>query len=615
MKVRVLLLIGMVLLCLAAPVYGFDSIATDPVHQDMTREAFSFLKPDVVESIIDGNDFSFDSSHGLFSDVHFDDCNFTGGVDYINGKYKEVLAKIKANPASGMETFGNLLHTAQDFYAHSNWVNLGYDSLFESTNTLWFNGGGAPVLSPQNGYMLIQGEDGDIPKNLHLIRDFNSMVVTVEDTKTKTSYAGVVTGYFSNMLADDCPDSIAISHYDITPSVPKEADPKLYPALVGLNKDSEKRQGYTAAYNLALKQTKHEWCRLVTLVKSEFGPDIAGTFVLDWVNRENITESLADCPGLAIDAVGSSSGELGSVETGTLDTTSDKKTLDLCFVIDTTSSMEDDIDEGKANALNIINQVAASGLDYRICVVTFRDFPDGRHGEKTDYQSRVEVPFTNDTNQIVAAINGITVAGGKDWQESVYSGLMTAMDQSWRNGAQKVTILIGDAAPQDPEPGTGFTQETVLARAFAMDPVNIYPIMISNESQTYRTFAALADGSSGRIFNARVATDLVPTLLTAIETATGDTHLHIGGYARVFTTMGDTLNLRKGTSRKTEILERMPLGTIVQIIGGPEFVYPYIWWKVRAPDGQEGYSVEAADGVVTLVNIAEEEYADLGLTK
>ena len=277
--------------------------------------------------------------------------------------------------------------------------------------------------------------------------------------------------------------------------------------------------------------------------------------------------------------------------------------LDMVIVTDTTNSMEDDIDQAKARALDIIAQVAASGMDWRIALVTYRDYPDGTHAELDDYQARLELGFSTDSGQVYQAINAIWVQGGADESESVYSGLMLAMSLPFRHGAQKVIVLMGDAPPHDPEPGTGYTQRDVLTTAFNLDPVNIYPILIDNSSDVYDSFAALSDGSSGRMFSTADSTELVPVLLSTIETATGDTHLTIGGRARVYTTAGDTLNVRAGTSTSQDVLERMPKDSILQIIGGPVFEYPYIWWQVRTPSGVVGWSVEAADGIVTLVNI------------
>lgn len=298
---------------------------------------------------------------------------------------------------------------------------------------------------------------------------------------------------------------------------------------------------------------------------------------------------------------------LGGLETGAGASSIRVGMLDMIFVIDTTGSMNDDIDQAKSRAREIISQVASSGLDWRMGLVTYRDYPDGTNGELSDYQVRAELGFSSNPDEISAAINRIVVDGGANSSESVYSGLMMAMSYPFRNGAQKVLVLMGDAPPHNPEPGTGYDQRTVLTTAFNLDPVNIYPILVDNNSTVRSSFASLADGSSGRLFYTSSAAEFVPVLLSTIETATGDTHLHIGGRARVYTTAGDTLNVRAGTNTRQEILQQVPINTVLDIVGGPVFEYPYVWWQVRTPRGVVGWSVEAADGIVTLVNIPDDE--------
>jgi len=50
---------------------------------------------------------------------HFDNSSFASGVEHIN----ELWSRIEAGNAC-MTNFGRLTHTVQDFYSHSNWVEL-----------------------------------------------------------------------------------------------------------------------------------------------------------------------------------------------------------------------------------------------------------------------------------------------------------------------------------------------------------------------------------------------------------------------------------------------------------------------------------------------------------
>ncbi len=291
--------------------------------------------------------------------------------------------------------------------------------------------------------------------------------------------------------------------------------------------------------------------------------------------------------------------------------------LDLIFVIDTTGSMEDDIEAVKTEARQIVNNVAASTVSWQIGIVTYRDQPVTPYGDADDYQSRIEVPFSSEREDIIGAINAIEVGGGGDESESVYSGIMTAIGFGWRDGAKKAIIVMGDAPPHDPEPITGYTMSSVLQAAFDIDPANIYTLLIAEDSQTKKAFQTLSDGSSGRLFHAQDASVVVETLTTTIENIAFVPELSrlvsTGGYARVYTTEGFNLRMRSGPDLDYPIVNELPFGTTVTILGGPEFGAPYLWWNIRAPDGSEGWSVEAADGLITLIPV-NEPTAELSVT-
>jgi hypothetical protein len=191
--------------------------------------------------------------------------------------------------------------------------------------------------------------------------------------------------------------------------------------------------------------------------------------------------------------------------------------LDLVFTIDVTGSMWDDIDAVKASATDIVNAIADSGADYRIGLVTYRDYPVFPYGDPGDWPSRIDLNFSTDRATIVGAINGLVVGGGADWPESVYSGLMAAIGFPWRDNVKKAIILMGDAPPHDPEPFTGLTLASVVAAANAVDPASIYPIMIGYDAEMRNVFQRLADETGGESFEADSALDVVDALFEAIE--------------------------------------------------------------------------------------------------
>ena len=142
-------------------------------------------------------------------------------------------------------------------------------------------------------------------------------------------------------------------------------------------------------------------------------------------------------------------------------TASKESALDLCFVIDTTGSMNDDIDNARDNMREILETLSGKTSDYRVALVDYRDFAD-RTLSGEDYPARVRLSFSSSDDEIFRAINSLDLGYGGDDAETVYSGLMTAAGLPWRTDAEKVIIILGDAPPLDPEPETGYTYQTVI---------------------------------------------------------------------------------------------------------------------------------------------------------
>ncbi|MBZ8135075.1 hypothetical protein [Afifella sp. IM 167] len=56
--------------------------------------------------------------------VHFDNCDFPGGISHIADEWNVIDQLADKHPDVALGAFGALLHTMQDFYAHSNWIEL-----------------------------------------------------------------------------------------------------------------------------------------------------------------------------------------------------------------------------------------------------------------------------------------------------------------------------------------------------------------------------------------------------------------------------------------------------------------------------------------------------------
>jgi hypothetical protein len=202
--------------------------------------------------------------------------------------------------------------------------------------------------------------------------------------------------------------------------------------------------------------------------------------------------------------------------------------LDLIFLIDTTGSMWDDIANVKASANEIVEALDSEGLDYRVAIADYRDYPLLPYGGKTDYVYNLDLPFSNDKNSIISAINGLSLGWGADEPESVYSALVHSMldpnkdlansaDSGWRNGVTKAIIVMGDAPPHIPEPWAGgHTLADVILTSESIDPVIVYSIIIGSSQSAYNAFAEISEGTNGKVYTSPTANDIVAAIIEAI---------------------------------------------------------------------------------------------------
>jgi len=211
-----------------------------------------------------------------------------------------------------MNEFGNLLHTVQDFYAHSNWVeSLGFTNESQSwvpneqTDILDDGLSEFPWLTPfsqiSNKLIILEGTDQQAGLHNIQIQPRTGHVVKVKVKSpdgTATDRLGLISGtaYWSNL----CPLSVQLGHWD-TAYTSEEPNPPFLPGSFpeqiqldvvgtipvdpperGLNKDDDARPGFWAAMNLAIVQSRHEWCRLRSLVATT-GDQHASDLLASWV--------------------------------------------------------------------------------------------------------------------------------------------------------------------------------------------------------------------------------------------------------------------------------------------------------------------------------------------
>jgi Mg-chelatase subunit ChlD len=115
--------------------------------------------------------------------------------------------------------------------------------------------------------------------------------------------------------------------------------------------------------------------------------------------------------------------------------------LDLVFVMDTTGSMRDELEDVQANLVGIIRILHRLAASLRVGFVAFKDREDA-------YLTRVfPLDGMDDRNvaRILDFVKGLKAQGGGDIPEPINLALEKAATMSWRENAQGLIIVVGDA--------------------------------------------------------------------------------------------------------------------------------------------------------------------------
>ncbi len=146
--------------------------------------------------------------------------------------------------------------------------------------------------------------------------------------------------------------------------------------------------------------------------------------------------------------------------------------LDLCFMIDTTGSMGDELRYLQSEVADVIERVTTelSETDIALAFVFYRDEGDEYKVKSSD--------FTSDIAAQQRVLASESASGGGDTPEAVHEALQEVLGLSWREGTRKILIPVLDAPPHDvPENGQDMRSEygrlvyTAAERGLACIPV------------------------------------------------------------------------------------------------------------------------------------------------
>jgi hypothetical protein len=341
--------------------YEFEGIGVNCVgegHKKVTGYIEPFLRGEYWGDIWLGN-FSQDDPSGDAADDgqrHFQSCRFAtdganaGSADYIRSAYGDAIASLNPadpDPFVAAVRFGKVLHTVQDFYSHTNWINLlnvTPSTPLNSTHLVDRSLGEWPLMSPlssvrHNDVAECKTDDivvGQIPASGLTAGWSVAQELTSETPYFTTDQGcvlpGLITGWNENGACPDVRPGETIDDYShdeqgvgrlyrtnrLTHGESKIAgqydflhDYNLadagyqsdrpchdgYPTYICLQKDHPGRPDYDRAIQLAQYQTAHEWCRLLHVAKqSQYGYQASSILMTMWTKPGNELSDSAPHP-------------------------------------------------------------------------------------------------------------------------------------------------------------------------------------------------------------------------------------------------------------------------------------------------------------------------------
>ncbi len=137
---------------------------------------------------------------------------------------------------------------------------------------------------------------------------------------------------------------------------------------------------------------------------------------------------------------------------------------DVVFAVDTTGSMNDDMDVLKKEWIPELIKQFAEFKDLQVGLLFYRDYNDDYHFKGLPVKP---FAFTKDLTLFTKNLNSVRIRGmeGGDKPEAVYEALYASMTYfEWREDSVKKVILVGDAEPHSkPRGSKRISQEMVAA--------------------------------------------------------------------------------------------------------------------------------------------------------
>ncbi len=135
------------------------------------------------------------------------------------------------------------------------------------------------------------------------------------------------------------------------------------------------------------------------------------------------------------------------------------KAADIVFVVDTTGSMGNNLQQIQYKIEEIVKDINANITDVQFGLASYRDHPGyysgcgyaANYGQSYDWIFKIEQELTTDTNAFKNKVNALYDGGGSDGKTSALDAIYnTTHNFYWRGGnVMKIALLIGDGVTHD----------------------------------------------------------------------------------------------------------------------------------------------------------------------
>ncbi len=207
-----------------------------------------------------------------------------------------------------------------------------------------------------------------------------------------------------------------------------------------------------------------------------------------------------------------------------------KPMVDVVFVLDITSSMQNAIDGIRDGIKSFAEGLDPKRIDFRIGLIAYRDELIGERPEVLTFGRENKEYFTTDAEEFKRKVSRLIANGGGDIPESTLDALCQAAEFPFRPKCTKVLLVVTDAPPQIPDKRISSMKEAVsILKLQRIDQVHLVvppDERFVGDGKLRNLYEQLWDGPTGQFFDfQKIATGrdsfnrILPELSKVIATA------------------------------------------------------------------------------------------------